>query len=111
MNQLTTFDAKNLQRIVDALGFSALGNNGDYSSLSVLKQEKKYVRGEIGVDLSNAEAHDFWRYRSQQYDASFLSGCRAGEVKEYFYDWLAKLAEDRGFTSDDLDDVQPYDED
>jgi hypothetical protein len=62
------------------------------------------------VELSNAEAHDFWRWRSDQYDASFLSMCNEDDIKEYFRRWLMVKCEEH-FLFDENGEVQsPYDQ-
>ena len=72
------------QAIVDSIFFCKLGNAGDYSNLQILKFIRASIENHFGVSISNAEAHEFWRWRSDLYDASFLTVNKSEEVIEYF---------------------------
>lgn len=53
---------------------------------------QKAIHDGFGVTLSIAECYTFWHWRSEQYDASFLSvGDTEGhvsDIQEWFVDWL-----------------------
>lgn len=53
---------------------------------------QKVIQDGFGVTLSIAECYNFWHWRCEQYDASFLSvGDTEGhvsDIQEWFVDWL-----------------------
>ena len=53
---------------------------------------QRVIQEGFGVTLSIAECYNFWHWRSEQYEASFLSvGASQGhvsDIQEWFVDWL-----------------------
>ena len=53
---------------------------------------QRAIQEGFGVTLSIAECYNFWHWRSEQYEASFLSvGASQGhvsDIQEWFVDWL-----------------------
>lgn len=60
-----------------------------YEDCKIIQQA---IQSGFGVNLSIAECYNFWHWRSEQYDASFLSvGDATGsfsDIQEWFIDWL-----------------------
>lgn len=56
------------------------------------KTIQEAIKDGFGVTLSIAECYNFWHWRSEQYEASFLSvGASAkdgDDICEWFVDWL-----------------------
>ena len=63
----------NIQKLIDTNSFCKFGNIGDYSSLDTLVSIRRVIKNNLNVELSNAEAHEFWRWHSDRLDASFLN--------------------------------------
>lgn len=77
---------------------------GDYSDLETLNNIRHAVKNKFGVSLSNAEAHVFWCWRSDQYDACFLT-C---EKDDQIVEWFGKFFNDWHDGDNDEDFIPPY---
>jgi hypothetical protein len=85
--------------------FGKAGCYGDYSDLETLTNIRYALSSKLDVQISNAEAHNFWRWRSEKYDAGFLV-CEGPEaIVEWFETYIIEW-----WNGDDVDDefVAPY---
>ena len=92
------------QETVDAIMFCKMQCAGDYSDLETLNKIRNAIKDKFGVELSNAEAHVFWSWRSEQHEASFLTYGGNNEAIE----WFGKFFNDWYDGDNDEDFVSPY---
>ena len=101
MNKLT-------QDEVDGLFFIRMGNCGDYTNKETLQLIQDTLKT-IDIYISKAEAHDFWCWRSEQYDAGFLNCCER-EVIEWFGNFINDISPVEDEEDDDGTRYTPYKE-
>ena len=89
------------QDVVDAVMFVKSGHSGDYSCRETLLQIRDVLKTRFNVDVSNVEAHVFWKWRSELYDASFLTFENPDDVIKWFMAYCRN-------TLDNDFEVMPY---
>jgi|ERR1700722_6072287 len=72
------------QQTVDAVMFGKAGCHGEYSDYQTLTNVRNAIGKNFNVQLSNTEAHEFWRWRSDKYDANFLVCEDPKTIAEWF---------------------------
>ena len=93
------------EQTVETIMFGKSGCAGDYSDLATLGQIKNAVNKKWSVKLSNAEAHVFWSWRSEQHDACFLTCGSDDEIVK----WFEKYVNDWWQGDDECDNyLAPY---
>lgn len=100
-------DMKLNQKIVDQAMMIKSGNCGEYSSLEILTLIRKIIKEKLNIEISNTEAHVFWRWRSALYDASFLT-LNSGSEKEVIEFFELYCKETLGYDFD-YEEANPYD--
>lgn len=71
------------QNEVDSTFFLKFGHCGEFTDKYVLDEIKSALET-VGLFISSSEAHCFWRWRSAQYDASFLCEDPPEQIIEWF---------------------------
>lgn len=83
------------QNEFDTLLFSCLGYGPSEEYIDDCKTIQDTLKQEFNIFLSICECANFWHWRSEQYDASWLTLSKnyRKEIKEFFIEYLKYLKE------------------
>jgi hypothetical protein len=59
-----------------------------YHDLEDVHRIQDVLKRELGVTISESEAIDFWKWRSEEWDSSFLSRADDSEILEFFQKFI-----------------------
>lgn len=81
------------QNMVDSMYSIRFGHCGEYTNEEVINRIRSVLKCQLNIDISFVEAHNFWTWSSEQYDASFLSVHDDGEIIELFNNFIEEILE------------------
>lgn len=64
------------------------GTSGSYYDQEIILLIQEVLQRTFGVFISESEAIDFWKWRSEEWDSSFLSRANDSEILEYFQKFI-----------------------
>jgi hypothetical protein len=94
---------KPTQAIVDGMFFCLAGHAGEFTDKETIELIQAALK-EIDISISMTEAHTFWCWRSEQYDATFLSPDIPKNIRNWFIKYVEAWLNNNGD-----DDNEPYD--
>ena len=80
------------QRVFDLMMIGVMNGDGlmSYAIDDCLKI-KETIKKEFGLDISASEAYRFWSWRSEKWDATFLTIHSDEEIIRWFKEWQSEL--------------------
>jgi hypothetical protein len=81
------------------------GTSGLYNDPNDVKRIQEVLQKNYGVFISESEAIDFWKYRCNEWDSSWMSPHNEGEILDWFQKFIEFVygPDDK---SDDCDDCE-----
>jgi hypothetical protein len=64
------------------------GTSGLYHDLEDVHRIQEVLKRELGVTISESEGIDFWHWRSNEWDSSFLFVHDDSEILEWFQEFI-----------------------
>ena len=83
------------QRLVDETFNVRMGNCGLYNDQNDVNRIKDVLKTKLNIILSSAEAIEFWKWRSDEWDSSWLNPNYDDEIVDFFEKFISHVGCDK----------------